>query len=210
MEIGQRIKGHRARLGLSQDELAQRIYVSRQTISSWENDKTYPDVQSLLLLSTTFDATVDSLIKGDVEAMERTLNDDAKRLNRLGGVMAGSLALMVLATLWWGAQLYWDWELAQMLSTGALILVLWGIAMAASVGAERIKRENDLMTYQEVLAFSKGEPVERDTEKGRRARALSRGMTLARTIGLTLASLAVGAVAGYWTFKLIVASGLLG
>ena len=50
MELGSHIKTRRAELGISQDELAGRIYVSRQTISSWENDKTYPDVQSLLLV----------------------------------------------------------------------------------------------------------------------------------------------------------------
>lgn len=52
MEIGSQIREDRARLSLSQDALAERVYVSRQTISSWENDKTYPDVQSLLLGAT--------------------------------------------------------------------------------------------------------------------------------------------------------------
>ena len=61
MELGSRIKEHRAELKLSQDELAGRIYVSRQTISSWENDKTYPDVQSLLLLANVFGTTIDEL-----------------------------------------------------------------------------------------------------------------------------------------------------
>ena len=51
MEIGGRIRELRAVHGMSQDDLAARVYVSRQTISSWENGKTYPDVQSLLLLS---------------------------------------------------------------------------------------------------------------------------------------------------------------
>ena len=51
MQIGARIRDHRTQAGMSQDDLAMRVYVSRQTISSWENDKTYPDVQSLLLLS---------------------------------------------------------------------------------------------------------------------------------------------------------------
>lgn len=63
MEIGNRIREHRAVLAMSQDDLAARVYVSRQTISSWENGKTYPDVQSLLLLSEIFGATVDSLIR---------------------------------------------------------------------------------------------------------------------------------------------------
>ena len=66
MELSDQIKKHRTQIGLSQEELAERIFVSRQTVSSWENDKTYPDVESLLLLSVLFDVTVDELIKGDV------------------------------------------------------------------------------------------------------------------------------------------------
>lgn len=44
MKIGKHIKEHRADAGISQDDLAQRVYVSRQTISSWENGKTSPNV----------------------------------------------------------------------------------------------------------------------------------------------------------------------
>ena len=47
MELGKQIKKHRQEAQLSQEELAERIYVSRQTISNWENDKSYPDVNSL-------------------------------------------------------------------------------------------------------------------------------------------------------------------
>ena len=70
MELATHIKEHRARLGMSQEELAEKIFVSRQTISDWETDRTYPDVQSLLLLSNLFDVSIDSLIKGDVEEMK--------------------------------------------------------------------------------------------------------------------------------------------
>lgn len=45
MELGTHIKQYRKELGISQDELAERIFVSRQSISNWENNKTYPDIQ---------------------------------------------------------------------------------------------------------------------------------------------------------------------
>ena len=95
MELATHIKEHRARLGMSQEELAEAIFVSRQTISNWETDRTYPDVQSLLLLSNLFDVSVDSLIKGDVEEMKATLSAEAQRLNKLGYIMAicGGLAV---------------------------------------------------------------------------------------------------------------------
>ena len=65
MDISNQIKKRRTDMGLSQEELAERIYVSRQTISNWETDKTYPDIQSLLMLSVLFDTTNDVLVKGD-------------------------------------------------------------------------------------------------------------------------------------------------
>ena len=40
MELGQQLKAHRKELGISQDELAEKIFVSRQSISNWENNKT--------------------------------------------------------------------------------------------------------------------------------------------------------------------------
>ncbi len=83
MELGSQIKRHRTERGLSQDDLAAKIYVSRQTVSSWENDKTYPDVESLLLLSVLFDVTVDELIKGDVEAMKEAISNDYKKMMAL-------------------------------------------------------------------------------------------------------------------------------
>ena len=54
MELGKQIKKYRSEKALSQDALAEKIYVSRQTISNWENDKSYPDVNSLVLLSKVF------------------------------------------------------------------------------------------------------------------------------------------------------------
>ena len=64
MELKEHLKEHRNRLGLSQEDVAERIFVSRQTISNWETDRTYPDVQSLLLLSEIFGTSIDELVKG--------------------------------------------------------------------------------------------------------------------------------------------------
>ena len=73
MELGQQLKAHRKELGISQDELAEKIFVSRQSISNWENNKTYPDIHTLLLLAETFSVSLDELIKGDVEEMKEEI-----------------------------------------------------------------------------------------------------------------------------------------
>lgn len=198
MEIGHRIKSYRTQLGMSQDALAERVYVSRQTISSWENDKTYPDVQSLLILSEVFGATIDDLVKGDVEAMTKALDTDAKTMLRLGFVMLAFLLLMILALVWVSVQLIvWDWPTEQTVPTIVLALVLWGIAMFAAVWAERLKKEHDLVTYQEVLSFMTGKDVDRATEKGRRERLIPTWMKVIRTVGTTLIAAAIGAFVGY-------------
>ena len=198
MEIGARIREHRSALGLSQDELAGRVYVSRQTISSWENDKTYPDVQSLLLLSEIFGTSVDSLIKGDVDTMTKTIEKDALTFKRLGFVMLVFLLLMIAALVWLSAQLVvWDWPAEQTVPTVVLAVTLWGVAMFAAAWADRIKKEHDLVTYHEILAFQTGEPIDRDTEKGRRERLIPRWMKVIRTIGLTLLAAAISAFIGY-------------
>ena len=67
MELGKQIKKYRNEKALSQDALAEKIFVSRQTISNWENDKSYPDVNSLVLLSQVLEDCLDQLFKGVVE-----------------------------------------------------------------------------------------------------------------------------------------------
>lgn len=95
MDISNQIKTRREAMGLSQEQLAEKLYVSRQTISNWERDKTYPDVQSLLMLSILFDTSIDTLVKGDVTVMEEAVERDRK----LAGKRMVRLALLMVALL---------------------------------------------------------------------------------------------------------------
>ena len=52
MELNEQIKKYRTEMNISQEELAEKIYVTRQSISNWENGKPHPDIHSLLLLSS--------------------------------------------------------------------------------------------------------------------------------------------------------------
>ena len=63
MDISNQIKTRREAMGLSQEQLAEKLYVSRQTISNWERDKTHPDVQSPLMLSDPIRSTPDTPVK---------------------------------------------------------------------------------------------------------------------------------------------------
>ena len=97
MELGRQIKKYRNELSMSQDTLAERVFVSRQTISNWENDKSYPDVNSLVLLSEVFHTSIDNLIKGDIEIMKQEVrNEDKKQFERLSQVFAAATLYVAL------------------------------------------------------------------------------------------------------------------
>jgi len=63
MSIGEKLKQGRLSTDLTQEELAEKIGVSRQTISNWENGKSYPDIASIIILGDIYDMTLDSLLK---------------------------------------------------------------------------------------------------------------------------------------------------
>ncbi len=75
MELGKQIKKYRSAYSYSQEQLADKVYVSRQTISNWETDRSYPDIRSLLLLSSIFDTSLDKLVKGDLKLMKKTTRE---------------------------------------------------------------------------------------------------------------------------------------
>ena len=102
MELGKQIKKYRSELGLSQDALADKIYVTRQTISNWENDRNYPDVRSLVMLSTVFGISLDTLVKGDLEEMkEQIKEEDIRKFDRDGRVFAVLMLGMILTPFPW-------------------------------------------------------------------------------------------------------------
>ena len=65
MELGKRIAEIRKEHSLTQEGLAEICSVTRQTISNWENGKSYPDLETLVLISDTFDVSLDVMLKGD-------------------------------------------------------------------------------------------------------------------------------------------------
>ena len=97
MEIGNQIQKYRAEQGYSQDELAEKIFVTRQTVSNWENQHTYPDLHSLLLLGEVFGISLDQLVKGDLDEMKREINkEDVEKLKKGSRVLAIYMVLLLL------------------------------------------------------------------------------------------------------------------
>lgn len=194
MELGSHIKEFRTERGMSQEDLAARIYVSRQTVSNWETDKTYPDVESLLLLSVLFDTTIDELIKGDVEAMKDVLKNDAQKMQVYA--MAGLAIAIVGGASFVCGLTFWGWGFVPSAIIG---LLLWGIGMFLMTKVERMKKEHDVVTYRELLAFAKGEPIDRDNPQSQRARE----HRILKAVVFIVIALVLGSILGYFAATLI-------
>ena len=74
MEIGRKLKEARQMSGLTQENVAEKLNVSRQTISNWETEKFYPDILYVLQLSDLYQVSLDELLKGDERMIQHLEN----------------------------------------------------------------------------------------------------------------------------------------
>lgn len=75
MEVGQRLKSRREELKLTQEYVAEMLGVSRQTISNWENGRSYPDIERIVRLSDIYELSLDELLKGDLKMVSKLQKD---------------------------------------------------------------------------------------------------------------------------------------
>ena len=182
MEIGKQIRKHRTALKLSQDDLADKVNVTRQTISNWENDRNYPDIRSLVLLSNVFGISLDILVKGDLEQMKDEIKaEDIRKFRRdsriyaifLIGMMALPMPLLRYLKVW-----------------GIVIWLVWaGIAIWWAWRIEKYKKAHDIHTYKEIVAFMDGkrlDELEKNQEIGKRPYQIAFLVVLTTVVGLAV------------------------
>lgn len=164
MEISRQIKKYRQEFKLSQEDLAEKIFVTRQTISNWENDKNYPDINSLVLLSNLFGTSLDILVKGDLERMKEEIKmEDIAILKRDSTIFAVLLAATVVTIV--PLFLYLDF------AGVAIWIILFGITMYYAIRIEKQKKIHEIKTYKEIVAFIEGkrlDEIEQTRESGKR------------------------------------------
>lgn len=164
LELHSQIKKYRTEMNLSQEELAEKIYVTRQSISNWENNKNYPDIRSLLLLSSLFNVSLDQLIKGDIKIMKEEINrNELDKFNRDGAIFTILLILTAISIV----------PLTIFLGYYGLLIaaVLWGISMFYAFRIEKYKKAHDIQTFKEILSFTEGkrlDEIEKAKEVGKR------------------------------------------
>lgn len=157
--VGARIRSLREDVGMSQGELASRVFVSRQTVINWEKGKTLPDVESVKLLSAVFGISVDALLD---DRSEEYLRQTARQRKALVLAFALNAALiiealigLIVTTL---AYELLPWDQAYALSRIEL-LIRFAVLIPATWSAvrmNRIKRERGLSSMLEIAAFLEG------------------------------------------------------
>jgi transcriptional regulator with XRE-family HTH domain len=75
MVFGEKLKRERNNKGWSQEELAEQLFVSRQSVSKWENGQNYPSIEIIIRLSDLFGVTIDELLRSDEELTEKVIKD---------------------------------------------------------------------------------------------------------------------------------------
>ena len=102
MEIGKKLKDARMRSGFTQESVAEKVNVSRQTISNWENEKSYPDIISVIELSNLYSISLDELLKGDekmMEHLEESTNAVKSTRKLIGAILLNIITVILLITL---------------------------------------------------------------------------------------------------------------
>lgn len=105
MEIGAKLKDARMRAGMTQEKVAEEIQVTRQTISNWENEKSFPDIVSVIRLSSLYGISLDQLLKGDeemIEHLEKSTNIVKSNQKLIAAIIANVL-LVILFVLFNGS-----------------------------------------------------------------------------------------------------------
>lgn len=95
MQIDKRLQQHRKKHNMSQEDLAEQLHISRQSVSKWENGTSLPSFANVVAISELFDISLDELIKGDENLMKELEN--GPKMNKAGFVVVTGISLSIIA-----------------------------------------------------------------------------------------------------------------
>lgn len=180
MKLGQTIVEIRKKNELTQEEFAQIFCVTRQTVSNWENEKSYPDLVTLIKISETYGFSLDYMLKEDpdmTEAMNRSiqLGKEAKEKQKrglyIGLVGLVACMLMVIITMIEGGSI--------------LAITAWGFCVLVNIFSivEGIRAREQTELNVKPLKTEDAEIVKQLLQRGMRVEAIK---VVRKTTGLGL------------------------
>lgn len=155
MQIGNQIKKYRESLKLSQEDLADKIFVTRQTISNWETNKNYPDIKSISLLCNLFDVSLDQFIEGDIEEMKKIISEkEMSDYNRISILFIIEMIIVLVSA----------YPLLKFLKIAGIIIwvIMLIITLITSLKIEKFYKKHDIRTYKEIVAFTEGKSLSKN------------------------------------------------
>ncbi|TPR40070.1 helix-turn-helix domain-containing protein [Apilactobacillus micheneri] len=136
MKFGERLRKARQDKNLTQDTVAKHMIVSRQTISSWENEKTYPDITSLIKLSEYYDISLDLLLKEDNGMREYLRKKDLAK-----NILPISRLLIIMNTIFLIAIVLDSFKLIKLGIAIPFILVIGFINSIAMIRMDKLREK---------------------------------------------------------------------
>ncbi len=136
MNIADRIQHLRKAKGISQEELADKIGVSRQSVSKWESEQTSPDLDKVILMSDYFEVSTDYLLKG-IEPTTNATQEDKPNAN-IFAITATAflfLGLIIAAMVWYEEQTATATAIGLILTV--MGVMIYGIGMAVADAATK-------------------------------------------------------------------------
>lgn len=144
MRIGDKISSARQQAGMTQTQLADNLHVARQTISSWETGRSYPDVSMLVNLSNLFHTSLDSLLKEDQDMMNDIKKKEAE-VKRARMIYVSSLTidilLVVVLVMYGFDQRHFDLGVGSILILFAVITINAIVMITTSVHYRQITHQ---------------------------------------------------------------------
>ncbi len=158
--VGAHIREHREKAGLTQAQLAEAVFATRQTVGNWERGATLPDIQSLQLLAGVFGVTVDELLGGDAAELAREAANDRRALMRSFIMEWVNILVLICVGLARSAlrEHGASWSAYQGYSM-VLGVVQWAVMLYmlfAVAGRDKVKRARDLVNATDIVAFLEG------------------------------------------------------
>ena len=135
MEIGKKLKEARLNRDLTQEVIAEKLNVSRQTISNWENEKSYPDIISVIALSDLYSVSLDELLKGDQDMMKK-IEKDTNIVRSNSRLIAVGIVAIIVAVVVIFASIMTGNAVLDFLAA-ALPWVFMGIALACFLATRK-------------------------------------------------------------------------